>query len=361
MSRHWKKWRSNRRIIRQNLDRLARDYFSTRLNRERTNTTCSAYDYFVNEALNAHQSFSHIRNVARRNDFGGSIGGPISIPKIYDGKDRTFFFFNMEVFKEDGAHLGPNPHSAYSTVSRRQLRAGFNGPRLHGRFATDGLGNQMLEGQIFDPTTERLAPNGTRARLQFPNNQIPLTSFDPSAVKYQKPDSRTDVGGLINNFNGTFNSIRTTPIPSIKIDHNFSSKFRIGFYYSNTKTETPYATGFGGSEGFPDELTATRGTFIYSRTWRGTFDYTLSPTMLLHFGAGYIVNDFSDKAPITNFDMEKTLGIKGGTLGPNNGCAHPILHQFDRPGRHGIGGARWNGDHRTFAQFGAFSNGPRPN
>jgi hypothetical protein len=114
-----------------------------------------------------------------------------------------------------------------------------------------------------------------------------------------------------------------TPIPSIKIDHNFNSNLKIGFYRSSTQTETPYATGFGGSEGFPDALTATRGTFIYSRTWRGNLDYTISPTMFMHFGVGYIVNDFSDRAPLTNFDMEKVLGIKGGTLGPDNGARIP--------------------------------------
>src|SRR5215831_12211148 len=46
----------------------------------------SGYDYFVNEALWAHHSFDHIRNKQRRNDFGGTIGGPVLIPKIYNGK-----------------------------------------------------------------------------------------------------------------------------------------------------------------------------------------------------------------------------------------------------------------------------------
>lgn len=284
----------------------------------------SAYDYFVNEALNAHQPFNHIRNRARRNDFGGSVGGPVLLPKLYDGRDRTFFFFNMEVFKESARISGP------TTVPIQEYRDGnfaqvLTGRAFTGALATDGLGNRMFEGQIFDPLTETLAPDGTRARLQFPNNVIPVSRFDPSAVKYQNLIPATTSPGLINNFDGTFTSQRTTPIPSIKLDHSFSSKFRIGFYWSHTQTETPYATGFGGSEGFPDTLTATRGTYIYSATWRGTFDYTITPTMLLHFGAGYIKNDFSDQAPITNFDMEAVLGIKGGTLGPDNGARIPYF------------------------------------
>jgi hypothetical protein len=301
----------------------------------------SAYDYFVNEALNAHQSFSHIRNIARRNDFGGSIGGPIIIPKLYNGKDRTFFFFNMEVFKENTSIA-----DQFRTVPIAPYRNGDFSNLLHkdpndpntpmvpftGTLAVDGLGNQMYQGQIFDPSSDQTTPtaaNGaTRARTAFPGNKIPLTSFDPSSVKYQNLIPAPTQSGLINNFVNAFPSNRLTPIPSIKLDHNFNSKWRISFYHSSTQTETPYATGFGSSEGFPDNLTATRGTYIYSRTWRATLDYTITPTMLLHFGAGYIVNDFSDRAPITNFDMVKVLGITGGTLGPDNGARIPVFQQM---------------------------------
>src|SRR5262249_8631919 len=60
----------------------------------------SAYDYFVNEALWAHQPYNFVRNRNRRNDFGGTVGGPVYIPKIYNGRDKTFFFFSMEEFRE---------------------------------------------------------------------------------------------------------------------------------------------------------------------------------------------------------------------------------------------------------------------
>lgn len=285
----------------------------------------SVYDYFVNEALNSSASFNHIRNRARRNDYGGSIGGQVTIPKIYNGKDRTFFFFNLEAFKENASisdQVRTVPLQVYRDGNFSRLLSG----RLYtGALATDGLGNSMAEGQIFDPVTDRLAPNGSRARLQFPGNIIPVARFDPTSVKYQALIPAPTNTAALNNFNNAFQSNRLTPIPSIKIDHSFSSKLKIGFYRSSTRTETPYATGFGSSEGFPDTLTGTRGTFIYSRTWRGNLDYTLTPTMLMHFGVGYIVNDFSDRAPITNFDMEKVLGIKGGTIGPDSGARIPYI------------------------------------
>jgi hypothetical protein len=287
----------------------------------------SAYDYFVNEALNSYQSLptaqnTRIRNRARRNDFGFSIGGPVTIPKVYSGKDRTFFFFNFEAFKENAIISDQARTVPIQAYREGDFSSVLTNRAFTGALATDPLGNAMFEGQIFDPRSEQTV-NGQRVRTQFLGNKIPVALFDPSAVKFQNLIPAATQPGTTNNFLNSYSSNRLTPIPSIKIDHNFSSKLRIGFYRSSTQTETPYATGFGGSEGFPDTLTATRGTFIYSRTWRGNLDYTITPTMFLHFGVGYIVNDFSDRAPITNFDMEKVLGIKGATIGPNDGQRIP--------------------------------------
>jgi hypothetical protein len=289
----------------------------------------SGYDYFVNEALNAHQSFDHVRNRARRNDFGGTLGGPIIIPKVYNGRNRTFFFFSYEQFRE--STIVNNQITTVPTAAYRQgdFSGLLSGRSFTGALAVDGLGQKMMEGMIFDPLTEAIAPNGTRARVQFPNNKIPLTRFDPSAVKLQNEIPLPMLGPptqTLNNFVNPFPSDRVTPIPSIKVDHSFNPRFKISGYYSSTTTEVEYSPGgFALSEGFPDVITQTRGTYIYSRTYRGNLDYTITPTLLFHFGAGYIVNDFRDTAPITDFDMAGVLGITGGTLGPNNGARVPIF------------------------------------
>ena len=67
----------------------------------------SGYDYFVNEDLNAGNPYTvntsgvgKVRPKARRNDFGGTLGGPVYIPKVYDGHNKTFFFFNYEEYLE---------------------------------------------------------------------------------------------------------------------------------------------------------------------------------------------------------------------------------------------------------------------
>src|ERR1700744_515362 len=56
----------------------------------------SAYEYFTNEALNASQPFVNQKPRTRQNDFGGTFGGPVRIPKVYNGTNKTFFFFSYE-------------------------------------------------------------------------------------------------------------------------------------------------------------------------------------------------------------------------------------------------------------------------
>jgi hypothetical protein len=79
----------------------------------------SAYEYFANEALDAHRPFTGIRPTSRKHDAGGSIGGPVYIPKLYDGRNRTFFFFNYEF-----------PQSGDCNASFRPCRRGISQRRL---------------------------------------------------------------------------------------------------------------------------------------------------------------------------------------------------------------------------------------
>src|SRR5215469_11038768 len=60
----------------------------------------STYDYFVNEAFNANTPWINAKPTARRNDYGFTAGGPVILPKIYNGHDKTFFFFNWEQYRE---------------------------------------------------------------------------------------------------------------------------------------------------------------------------------------------------------------------------------------------------------------------
>ncbi len=85
----------------------------------------SAYDYFVNEVFNAGNPFvtgspqGNPRARARRNDYGFTLGGPVDIPKVYDGHDKTFFFFNWEQFRE-----ATNINNQFQTIPALAYRTG---------------------------------------------------------------------------------------------------------------------------------------------------------------------------------------------------------------------------------------------
>jgi hypothetical protein len=280
----------------------------------------SAYDYGANEALNAGQPFTrnpttNPRQVSRRNDYGFTGGGPVLLPG-YNGRDKTFFFFNFEQYREK---LRINNQTF--TLPTAAYRLGDFSQALTGRnlcpAATpncDPLGRPIMEGTIYDPARTYTAPNGMIVRDAFQGNIIPPERMDPVALKIQSFIPAPDTTGVTNNFHPSYPSKRVTTIPAFKIDHNLSSKQKLTFYWSRTATASQYSPQFGASDGLPDQITQTRGTFIESHTERLNYDNSLSPTKLLHVGIGYQHNDFKDKAPLLNVDVLRDFGLKGATV-----------------------------------------------
>ncbi len=254
----------------------------------------SGYDYFVNEVLNAGTPFTdaggtnslrsgeHIRNSQRRNNYGFTLGGPIAIPKIYDGHDKTFFFFNFEQFREDqriADHLTTVPTLAYR---QGDFSAALINPlTIGGKPAIDALGTALIQNQIFDPSTTRTAPDGSPVRDPFVGNRIPATSMDKVAAKIQGFIPLPLNSGVVNNYPiPAFINYRYTTIPSFKLDQNLGSATKISVYYSANLTTTPNA------DGLPDPISARQQNDAVTHTTRVNFDRTITPTLLFHVGAG---------------------------------------------------------------------------
>src|SRR5579875_715774 len=266
----------------------------------------SAYDYFVNEAFNAATPWINVNPVARRNDYGATLGGPVYIPKIYNGRDKTFFFFNWEQYRET-----ETVNNILDTVPTAQYRAGDSNQALTGKvLGTDPMGRPIKEGEIYDPTTTRVY-NGQLIRDPFPNQIIPASQLDPVALKIQSLIPQPNLPGVINNAVFPFPSTRITSIPAFKIDHSASSRMKFTYYWSETKTASQYSPTLGGADGLPDPISGEIGTFITARTQRGNFDYTITPTLLFHFGIGYQTDYFYDDPVVTNFNPQQTLGLNG--------------------------------------------------
>jgi hypothetical protein len=282
----------------------------------------SVYDYFVNEALNAGTPFTQdpvkgtlIRPVARRHNYGFTVGGPVFLPRIYDGHDKTFFFFNFEQFRETQFI-----NNQFITVPTDAYRNGDFSALLRPNsiIGKDPIGRDIIEGAIYDPATTKVAPNGQVYRDPFPNNQIDPSRFDPVAVKIQNMIPRATVpGAALRNGVYPYPSKRVTTIPAFKVDHSLNSAQKLSFYWSATRTASQFSPTLGLSEGLPAPITAARGTFINSYTMRLNYDYTVRPTVLLHIGVGFMHNTFNDNAPTLDFDPVRDLGIPGPTT-PRN-------------------------------------------
>src|SRR4029077_4335317 len=84
-----------------------------------------AYDYAAHDALGASQitgaaqNYARLKSKQRRHDYGFNIGGPVKIPKLYDGSNKTFFFWNWEQYRENIAVA-----TTSGTVPTAQYRAG---------------------------------------------------------------------------------------------------------------------------------------------------------------------------------------------------------------------------------------------
>jgi hypothetical protein len=135
-------------------------------------------------------------------------------------------------------------------------------------------------------------------------NVIPKANFDPVSLNLlnlvPKPVGSNSVNGqLSQNYQNPFLSQTRSKIPSVKGDQSIGSKHHVSFYGGATLMDAPYTATNGNAEGFPSPITGARASFIYTKTYRLNWDYTLSPTLLLHVGAGWFQQEFNDDAPAT--------------------------------------------------------------
>src|SRR3984957_1437324 len=137
----------------------------------------SAMFEFRNQDLDANTFLGNFngqaRPIDRQLDGGGSFGGPVWIPKVYNGKNKTFFYFALERFRTAGSATGgPN-----ETVPPPSWLGGNMSNLLTSQVVgTDAFGNQVVRGAIYDPNTTQTV-GGTVVRTMFPGNVIPQSAI----------------------------------------------------------------------------------------------------------------------------------------------------------------------------------------
>lgn len=157
------------------------------------------------------------------NRWGGTVGGPLLLPRIYNGRNRTFWIYGYEGLIRPSAAEG----NAFYTVPTSRQRQGDFSQLL-------SLGPAF---QIYDPATIRPAANGRYSRLPLAGNIVPASRIDPLArnlfAYWPEPNSAGAADGRNNYFvrpptrNWFHNHLS-------RFDHNFSDKYRVFARYAQT-------------------------------------------------------------------------------------------------------------------------------
>lgn len=183
-----------------------------------------AWEYVRNDAFDARSFFLPSVQPLRQNQFGATLGGPVVIPRIYNGHDRTFFFL------------------AYQGYRFRQPSDRFYRVPTAANLAGD---QSDWPSQIYNPFTTRPDPNkpGQFIRDPFPNNQIPKNLINPGAVLYAKTLLPAPIATGV----GDFNAINSTPVDigqeeySARIDERLNDRNFLWFRYSGLTSGTTSA------------------------------------------------------------------------------------------------------------------------
>lgn len=197
------------------------------------------------------------------NQFGGSIGGPVILPRFgeggpasYDGRNRTFFFFNYE----GSRWVRNNPQTA--TIPTARMRGGdFS----------------ELSTPIFDPASSATPAS----RVRFPGNIIPAARINPFGQRILDTFPLPNLPGLANNYAG-LNTVYT-PVDNYtgRIDHSLTERQRATFKFTRVNSTSIASFPLG------DVDQQTQNVVFPTRNYTISYNYTISPTLLYSATAGY--------------------------------------------------------------------------
>jgi hypothetical protein len=251
----------------------------------------SVFDYLRNDKFDARGFFQPRRAINRQNEFGAVLGGPIVLPKIYDGRNKTFFFFVYSGFRfRQGA-----PNSIQSLIPLDYRQGDFS------RFGS----------LIYDPATTQSTPTGI-VRQPFPGNRIPAERISPISQKILALLPNPSSNALFNNYTSIGRGATDSNQFNIKLDHSFSEVNRLsGYYYQDALDALE-------PELIPGPATSARGSGSRNFWTRISHDYVFSPTVLNHVNLGFT----RFKTTIESYSVDQNwptqLGLTGVNTGPNN-------------------------------------------
>ena len=235
----------------------------------------SGFKQFRRPRWNANTFDGNRNGVPRQNiqfnQWGFSGGGPVWLGPLYNGKNRTFFYYGYEEWKG----LSPNPPVTGTTPLPQHLQGDFSNLL--------SLGSQY---QLYDPVSGRLMADGRIQRDPFPNNVIPTTRINPTATAMVKMFPLPNLPGLADGRNNY--SADATPFPrgfrnsTLRVDHNLNAAHKLSGKWLLGRTEIPSFTPYGVQNMAPSGLDIDNLNVGVSDVW------TLGPSLIAEFRASFL-------------------------------------------------------------------------
>ncbi len=249
------------------------------------------HEWFRHSALDAPTLFQNRsgqkKSIYQDNRYGASSGAPIIIPKLYNGKNRSFWFFAYE------ANKFGDPQNITSTVPTAKMRAGDLSEYL-------ALGPAY---QIYDPRSTTLT-NGRYVRTPIPGNIIPQAKLDQVGLNFAALYPLPNQAGTTdyrNNYYRTGKALEDYWVWMTRIDHTISDNHRIFLRLHRDYWEEDKSRDFGND---------VRGVILNRNNKGIAFDdvYVFNPTLLLNFRYGLTFQDFPERRASQGTDLS-TLGL----------------------------------------------------
>ncbi|MHB8502264.1 MAG: TonB-dependent receptor [Candidatus Acidiferrales bacterium] len=292
------------------------------------------WEFFRNDKLDAADFFENQHQVPkgelRQNQFGFTAGGPVVIPKVFNGRNKVFIFGDYQGLRRvQGTILS----GAVPTVAERS--SGYTNFQdliaAQSGTLTDALGRTMPDGTILDPATTRQISPGVYVRDPFGTcgsagagfaftvagcnlNIIPAGRLDPNAIKllnlFPQPTTNA-VGSLLSNYGNSPKLFEHSNSFDTRLDINFNEKNQL-FYRFSLVDDPQFIPGIFGGVADGGGFQQGTQTAIAEQSALG-YTHTFSPTLINELRAGLNYLHTSRYSPSANdlSNIPGQFGIQG--------------------------------------------------
>ncbi len=252
------------------------------------------FEFMRNDRFDARNFFSADRPKLRRHQFGATLSGPVQIPKLYRGRDRTFFVFSWESLREREGEV------RLTRVPTDAERAGDFSETLDARGRAIALKDPLSAGSCNAP-----GQSGC-----FPGNRIPAARFHPAAATLRGYYPSPNLPGQANNYRAyAINELGWDNL-LYKLDHHFSPADTVSFRFTNRgdTVVSPFSGSDLGIFGQTNTPTSMLGGLSYTRTF--------SPALINELRAGFTRQTDRSFTNYAGRNIAAELGIPGTTSDP---------------------------------------------